>query len=165
MKKLILTLFLPLIVFSQECTIESLHYLVNRKISTLKVLTLENNQLKMIKSSQGVEGKFYYEQKNKQLQYIELSIYGEMGKTIVKFYFDGTHNVLTQMVREYYNHHIYDNTSDIKVLSRKIDEFPLCLPYTKENKTLFLGISEKEYNDMIELVQKLNKVFRTYIGG
>lgn len=159
MKKLILIIFLTIMSFGKDCSVESMQSLLELDIKDFKSLMMDDKILEGIKSSQGSEGKFYYEKDTKDLKYIKLIIYGEMGRTIVHFYFDKGEDILVESILENYNHHIYDQKSDLKVLSKITKLFPICSSTTSE--TLFYGVANDEYKNMLNLVNILKKSYKT----
>ena len=109
MIKFILVLALTFVSLANTCNLESMHMLTKINTKNLKTIVLENEKLIPVKSSQGAEGKFYYT-KNNELKYIELNIFSEMGKQIIRIYFKNPENILVQKTNEYYNHTIYGMT-------------------------------------------------------
>jgi hypothetical protein len=161
MTKLILIIFLTIISFGKDCSVESMQSLLQIEIRDFESLIMDDKTLEDIKSSQGSEGKFYYERNTNNLKYIKLIIYGEMGKKIVYFYFDKHKNILVKSILENYNHHIYDHKSDLKVLSKITKLFPICHDATSE--TLFYGVENHEYKNILKLVIKLKKSYKNLL--
>lgn len=130
-------------------------YLLNKDKKNLSYFSLENDTLHSIQSTQGVEISFYYKHINKELQYIEINIYAEMGKKVIELFLDSSDNILVKSTTSFYNKNIYEK--NIKVLSKNIKIFPVC--NSNQPSNLFYGVKEKNYVSMNKIIKEVKSLY------